>query len=271
MSGSLLLFAQCLALLCALACSLPTGDSEAESLDSRIVGGYITNVALHPHQISLRRKSLAVPYNAFSHICGGSIIASDKVVTAAHCIIASVPSQYKVVAGTNFRQDTDGVIVNVQEIIMHEGYNSSSYENDVALLILSPPLPLNNHTIKAIELTETEAVAGTICTITGWGTTSSGGSASNELRAVDVPIVSNDECNDDYGSDKIKPSMMCAGVRGVGGKDSCQGDSGGPLIVSNKLYGIVSWGNACAHPNYPGVYANVANLLTWIKSKVQLP
>merc|ERR1712025_669954 len=67
------------------------------------------------------------------------------------------------------------------------------------------------------------------CTVTGWGTTSEGGSLGRVLQKVDVPVVSDDDCRDAYGSSSVYDSMICAGFP-QGGKDSCQGDSG-PLHV----------------------------------------
>lgn len=256
--------------LALLARAHPLQDIALSSHNERIVGGYETHIAVFPHQISLRRKGITTPKNAFSHICGGSIINKDTVITAAHCIIATVPSQYKVVAGTSRRNGNDGIIVSVSEIVMHEKYNPNTYDNDVALLRLSSPLPLNNFNIKAIELTSEDAADGDMSTITGWGTTQAGGTVSDQLRAVDVPIVSNEICDEAYGGDRITAGMLCAGVLGEGGKDACQGDSGGPLIINNKLHGIVSWGASCALPTHPGVYAKVFYYLDWIKSKVQL-
>ncbi|KAH8336749.1 trypsin zeta [Drosophila kikkawai] len=245
-------------------------DAKIDIPDGRIVGGYVTDIAQCPYQISLRYKGITTPQNAYSHRCGGSIISSNEVLTAAHCVIGTVPSQYKVVAGSNYRTGSDGVITSVKEIIMHEGYFSgAAYNNDVALLILDPPLPLNNFTIKAIQLASEPPLPGAISKISGWGTTSSGGTASDVLLAVDVPIVSNEVCNQDYedfGDEtyQITKEMLCAGKRGVGGADACQGDSGGPLVVRDQLYGVVSWGNRCALADYPGVYANVAELRSWI-------
>ena len=62
--------------------------------------------------------------------------------------------------------------------------------------------------------------------------------------------------------------MFCAGLLGIGGRDSCQGDSGGPMVVNGVLAGVVSWGNECADPDYPGVYAKVLTVKGWIESKM---
>ncbi|KAH8254423.1 hypothetical protein KR032_010048 [Drosophila birchii] len=282
MSRSWLVYLSAFLICCLVATTTVRGlplqdgqDATNDVPDGRIVGGYVTDISQCPYQISLRYKGITTPQNPYAHRCGGSIIASDQVITAAHCVIGTVASQYKVVAGSNYRTGSDGVITSVKEIIMHEGYFSgAAYNNDVALLILDPPLPLNNFTIKAIKLASEPPLPGAISKISGWGTTSSGGSASNVLLAVDVPIVDNEICDQDYedfGDEtyRITEQMLCAGKRGVGGADACQGDSGGPLVVRDQLYGVVSWGNRCALADYPGVYANVATLRPWIDAQLE--
>uniref|UniRef100_A0A1L8EG19 Putative trypsin zeta-like protein n=1 Tax=Haematobia irritans TaxID=7368 RepID=A0A1L8EG19_HAEIR len=248
---------------------IPSEDNNFQLLDnyeSRIVGGQPADIGAFGYQISLRKKSIFNPEVPYWHICGGCIYSENIIITAAHCIIASVPSEFKVVAGSNFRMGNDGVMVPVKEIIMHELYNPNKYNYDIALLILAVPLPLNGFTIRKIELINAAPIAGAMASVTGWGTLTEGGDPPLELYEVKVPVVSQDLCNEDYNGD-ITDQMLCAGLRGIGGKDACQGDSGGPLAIRNKLAGIVSWGAGCARPEYPGVYSNVWNLSDWILEK----
>ena len=108
------------------------------------------------------------------------------------------------------------------------------------------------------------------CFVSGWGTLSYQGNSPDSLQWVEVPAVTNAICNQAY-SNSITDAMICAGLA-EGGKDSCQGDSGGPLIcaVNGKahLVGVVSFGVGCALPNWPGVYARVTAVLSWIKSNM---
>nr|CAI5866442.1 unnamed protein product [Callosobruchus analis] len=84
--------------------------------------------------------------------------------------------------------------------------------------------------------------------------------------------MSNKDCrNTNYSSKMISDNMLCAGYPDTGKKDSCQGDSGGPLVTRKRnssryeVIGIVSWGNGCARPGYPGVYTRVTQYVDWIK------
>lgn len=99
------------------------------------------------------------------------------------------------------------------------------------------------------------------------GYTQNSNESRERLRAAIVPIANQDYCNQQYGG-MITPRMICAGFK-EGGKDSCQGDSGGPLVDKNRenaqLIGVVSWGNECALPNYPGVYSRVTSVRDWIR------
>ena len=123
--------------------------------------------------------------------------------------------------------------------------------------------------VQPIDLATSEPSAGETSIISGWGTLSTGGSLPSRLQVVNVPIVSRSSCNSAYASyGGITTAMICAAVDG-GGKDACQGDSGGPLVVGGKLAGVVSWGVGCAQARYPGVYANVAVLKSFVDNNTR--
>jgi len=105
---------------------------------------------------------------------------------------------------------------------------------------------------------------GAMANVAGWGATCEGCAGTATLRFVAVPIVSNAQCNTNYGGG-ITTAMLCAGFP-QGGRDACQGDSGGPLTIGGTLVGVVSWGHGCARPNFPGVYARVPFFRNWINS-----
>ncbi|XP_057369657.1 trypsin-1-like [Daphnia carinata] len=99
--------------------------------------------------------------------------------------------------------------------------------------------------------------------VAGWGTTSSGGSASDVLMKADVTIRENSVCSSQYGSDFNSNAMLCASADG---KDACQGDSGGPIFVDGVQVGITSFGRGCADPDHAGVYTRISTYINWIKT-----
>lgn len=178
-------------------------------------------------------------------------------------------------AGTSFH-DRNGVQRKVKRIIVHELYDHTDQDYDIALIEIVEPLEFSQ-SIQSIGLPNTnESIPdNTMCFVSGWGTSHSFlvfMFRRTELRAVEVPIVDQKTCEANYerAGIEITPRMMCAGYE-KGGKDSCQGDSGGPLAcpstqqnANTTLFGIVSWGNECAEPYFPGVYSRVPVFREWI-------
>lgn len=151
----------------------------------------------------------------------------------------------------------------IREVIPHPNYDPNNYDNDIAILKPFHTFPFGDR-IQSIPLQPRgiEVLTGTTAWVSGWGVTKEDSqTVSSYLRAVDVRILSDSECKIKYGSNKISSHMMCAQTLY---KDSCQGDSGGPLAVEGKLVGIVSWGQGCARPEYPGVYTKVSAMYNWI-------
>ncbi|KAH8280264.1 hypothetical protein KR018_001171, partial [Drosophila ironensis] len=223
-------------------------------MDGRIVGGSATTIASFPWQISLQRSG--------SHSCGGSIYSSSIIVTAAHCLQSVSTSVLKVRAGSTY-WSSGGTLVSVASFKNHEGYNSNTMVNDIAIVKLSSALSFGSD-IKSIGLASSSPANGASASVSGWGTLSYGSSSiPSQLQYVNVAIVSQTTCASStygYGS-QIKSTMLCAYTAG---KDACQGDSGGPLVSGGVLVGVVSWGYGCAYANYPGVYADVATLRSWV-------
>jgi len=228
----------------------------------RIVGGEDASPGEFPHQIVMLRGGVGG-----SLMCGGSLVAADRVVTAAHCCEGQSPSRIGVRVGNHhlYENDPDQADFAVTAIKYHEDYDSWTTSNDVCILEMDGEADLSSEFIDTITLPTAgeEYESGTMCTVTGWGTTTQGGSLGRILQKVSVPVVDDATCRGAYGQEDILDSMICAGVAG---KDSCQGDSGGPMMCGSQLSGIVSWGYGCAQAGYPGVYTQTSYFIDWINS-----
>nr|ACY24330.1 trypsin [Ctenocephalides felis] len=235
----------------------------------RVVGGHTANEHQFPWQVSLQRFG--------SHFCGGSIINSEWVLTAAHCI--SGTSGFDAVVGKHDLSKTEATEQRsaFKRTIVHKSYAGGVNPYDIALIQVATPFKLNEN-VKAVKLpTKDEAHSGQV-TLSGWGSTSTSSFPSypNKLQTVDKPIVPYPECEKALGgagSTPLHPTNLCTGPL-TGGVSACSGDSGGPLVQYNgseaTLLGVVSWGYIpCGGVGYPSVYTRVSAYVDWIKQNAQ--
>ncbi|XP_069470338.1 transmembrane protease serine 5 [Ambystoma mexicanum] len=233
---------------------------------SRVIGGSDAMVGRWPWQVSLYLNS--------KHVCGGSIVAHQWIVTAAHCVHnyrSPQVSGWSVIAGlVSPAPGRHAAGSTVEKILYHQHYDDRSHDYDIAVMKLNIPLNFSD-TVRPVCLPRYnhEFPGGTQCWISGWGYTRADSAQVPEtLKEASVPLISSKKCNSSCMYDgEITPRMLCAGYLD-GRIDACQGDSGGPLVCQDeytwRLVGIVSWGMGCAEPNRPGVYTKVAEFLDWI-------
>ncbi|KAI4576414.1 hypothetical protein MJT46_002249 [Ovis ammon polii x Ovis aries] len=242
-------------------------------LSRRIAGGVEACPHCWPWQVGLRFLG--------NHHCGGAIINSIWILTAAHCVHSkNNPLFWTIVAGDHDRtlKESTEQVRRAKHIVMHEDFDTLSYDSDIALIQLSSALEFNS-VVRPICLPHSlePLFSSEICVVTGWGSVSKDGGLASRLQQIQVPVLEREVCEHTYYSAHpggISEKMICAGFAASGGKDVGQGDSGGPLVCKHEkgpfvLYGIVSWGAGCAQPRKPGVFARVSVFLDWIQSKIK--
>ncbi|MEU9029591.1 serine protease [Streptomyces sp. NPDC048383] len=196
--------------------------------------------------------------------CGGALYTQQIVLTAAHCVNGSGNNtSITATAGVVDLNSTGAIKVKSTKVLQAPGYNGTG--KDWALIKLAKPINL-----PTLKIAETKAYDNGTFTVAGWGATREGGSQQRYLMKATVPFVSDASCQSSYGGDLVPGEEICAGLP-QGGVDTCQGDSGGPMFRRDNAnawiqVGIVSWGQGCARPNYPGVYTEVSTFAGAIKS-----
>jgi trypsin len=238
------------ALLTATLAGFTIGDADA------VVGGADVPQGKYPF--------MAAVLDGGGQICGGSVVASTWVLTAAHCVPddangADAAGEYSVSVGDV--DYTEGTEIDVVAIFQHPEYDATgSSENDVALLQLASSVPSG---VTAIDLADAPAddgleATGTPVVVAGWGSevpiVGLVPPVTTTMKETDLEVVGDDDCSEDLDA----ATQVCAEAFLA---DSCQGDSGGPLFAVTGAgtiqIGVVSYGFGCATPSFPGVYAEV--------------
>ncbi|XP_060807445.1 trypsin 3A1-like [Amyelois transitella] len=226
----------------------------------RIVGG---------KQISIEQAPYQVLYGKF---CGGTLIAPEWVITAAHC----QEKEDFVYLGSTYR--SQAIPYRICAHFTHPLHTSSpnsahSHDYDYQLVLLEQPVPITRFS-RPIAIGNVDDVRpGNMIAVSGWGhAVFKQRKMEDILRQVSVPIITREKCIQSPHSmyQNITERMFCAGYE-EGAKDSCQGDSGGPAVLKGKIVGLVSFGVGCALKEFPGVYTNIPLARKWIRSVVGLP
>lgn len=228
----------------------------------KVIGGVPAYRGEFPHQVLILRYGYVY--------CGGSIISTKHVLTAAHCDMATLRN-FEVLAGLVSLQDSGSAQRRLLSLYRrHPLFVQVESGFDVAIAKVSQPFAFNYY-VKAVSLNSDRSYPFYSLIATGWGETSADDiySIPDVLQKVELYPVSYWECKSRYGF--LPEGVLCAAAPG---KDTCHGDSGGPIGVKQSgqfvQYGITSFGWGCADPKYPGVYTEVSKYSDWIQWQMTL-
>ncbi|KAL9887121.1 serine protease SP24D-like [Glossina fuscipes fuscipes] len=241
---------------------------QAKSLDyqlqPRIVQGRNASLGQFPYIISLRYRN--------THICGGSIISANYIVTAAHCVtnevddeVFDMETRHLSIRAGSIRPRTGGVIVQVAEFTKYPGYHG--FLGDIAVVRLAEPLNFTNH-ISAINLTESDPPDFANVLIAGWGRLSENGPRPRILKYTPMASLSHDLCS--MLNPRIDESLLCMMTNPVNPTGICNGDSGGPAVYNGRLVGVANYIRGDCGASHPDVFARIAHYADWIRENSDL-
>jgi secreted trypsin-like serine protease len=233
-----------------------------------VVGGTPTTTAQQPWVVALSSRARFGTARS-GQFCGGVVVGSHTVVTAAHCFGQEALgvtdwhqlTDLRVIEGRSDLTGTSGEELPLSQVWVNPAFDQTTNAGDVAVITLAKDLPSGTAIAMAQPSDTADYAAGTQARVYGWGDTTGNGDYADALRTASVTVFADSVCQKAYpggAAGSYEPaSMVCAGAE-EGGRDACQGDSGGPLVVADRVVGLVSWGNGCALAGYPGVYTRMS-------------
>jgi secreted trypsin-like serine protease len=234
-----------------------------------IIGGEPARPDDFPWEVALLRtadKSL---------LCGGSHLGGGWIVTAAHCMSDGSgvkKNDINVFYGSNDLTSGGQTAALSLDPIVHENWDPSTLQNDIALVKIDEPANLPYVRIAADAVEPSITSPGAYLTISGWGRTAPNGPISTRLLKAGIPAIDHDACKDSFLKQTISDTQLCAGTQGKG---ACYGDSGGPLSGLDAdgivLVGIASFGGAPCAVDLPDVFTRVVKFRDWITKNSQKP
>ena len=217
-------------------------------------------------------------YSNGYHFCGGILISSQYILTAAHCYTKTHQLRVKVFIGVHNRSAMESWVQtrNAVKFFTHEMYSKHIAANDIALIKLDFPVKFDGiYVVPAcVDETGTIDVSNKVGWATGWGAQYYGGRATILKNQVSMNIFDDKFCRSNVGFLFNRQWNIC-GYGSSANSGVCQGDSGGPLVYKNPsdgrwyVVGISSWvpdGN-CGQAT---VFVRVSNYISWIKEKIAL-
>ena len=253
-------------------CTPKLKQQQNDNVLTKIINGQETQINQYPWIVSLQLSG--------DHFCGGTLIAEDWILTAAHCLeFGNVPDfldRLSISVGDHdlaIDTETKSFIRHAEKIIVHPlWHNVPGSSGDIALIKLEKPVKTQN----PICLPPQENIqdySRQIGTAIGWGITENGQN-SDFLREVQLNIIDNITCYETYKSldVAIRQDFLCTLSGPLGNENICNGDSGSPLMIfKNGKFtevGLVTFSTSDCTAPLPAVFTRITYYLDWIMAAI---